>query len=93
MLPRVEMYSLFCLSIELPSFAHYLFQLRIAKCLIRLKNITRVFWKFDYSEIYFYFNLEVRAFQGGTKVKDLVVYVKVKFGSPLTSVNMSLAPN
>ena len=58
MFPYVEIYSLCCLSIKLPSFAHYLFQLRIAlinlaKCLIRLKNITREFWKFDYSEIYF----------------------------------------
>ena len=58
MLPRVEIYSLCCLSIELPSFAHIFFSFVslsfiLAKNLIRLKNITREFWNFDYSEIYF----------------------------------------
>ena len=58
MFPRVEIYSLCCLSVELPSFAHIFFSFIslsfiFASCLIRLENIIREFWKFDYNEIYF----------------------------------------
>ena len=57
MFPYVEIYSLYCSSIELPSFAHIFFSFIslsfiLAKCLIRLENIIREFWKFDYNEIY-----------------------------------------
>ena len=56
--PCVEIYWLCWLSNEFCSFAHIFFSFVslsfiLAKCLIRLKNITREFGKFDYSEIYF----------------------------------------
>ena len=52
MLPRVEIYSLCCLSIELPSFAYIFFSF-VSLSFILVKSLTREFWKFDYSEIYF----------------------------------------
>ena len=98
--PCVEIYWLCCLSIELPSFAHIFFNFVslsfiLAKCLIRLKNITREFWKFDYSEIYFVLTEKsiLSVIRGGRKTKDLVGYVKVKLETPSPALEMSLAPN
>ena len=102
MFPYVEIYSLCCLSVELPSFAHIFFSFVslsfiLAKCLIRLKSITREFWKFDYSEIYFVLTkksmLSVIWWGGGMKTKDLVGVCEHEIGTPLASVGMSLAQN
>ena len=91
--PCVEIYWLYRLSIELPSFAHIFFSfvslsVILAECLIRLKNITREFWKFDDSEIYF-----VLTYPRGYEKEGLGGVCESEIGNPLASVEMSLAPN
>ena len=56
--PCVEIYWLCYFSIKSSSmacifFSFVLLSSILTKCLIRLKNITRKFWKFDYTELYF----------------------------------------
>ena len=99
MLTCVEIYWLCCLSIEFPSFAHIFFSFVslsfvLAKRLIRLKNITRVFWKFDYSEKYF-FNLVVHAFRypRGYENEGLGGLCESDIGKPRASVGDESGPN
>ena len=100
MLPCIEIDWLCCLPIESPSFAHTCFSFlslsfTLAKCLIRLKNITREFWKFNYSEIYFVLTKKsmLSVIQGGMKTKNLVGCVKMKLETPSPALEMSLAIN
>ena len=74
-----------CLLLQISFSASYCFHIILAKCLIHLKNITREFWKFDYSEIYFLLTEKsmLSVIRGGRKTKDLVGYVKVKLETPL----------
>ena len=59
MSPRVEIYSLSCLSVELPSFAYICFSfirfiLFSLNVLFAFKNITQEIGIADYSEYYFF---------------------------------------
>ena len=50
---RYVVYLSSCLLLHIIFFSFVSISFILAKCLIRLKNITSEFWKFDYREIYF----------------------------------------